>query len=150
VKLTLLLADWAEVLNGKLYVMGGGWTETGPAPAPSALATIIEVPWDETNRKHNLKFQLLDGDDQPVTIPSPDGAQRPIEVTAQFEVGRPPGSTPGASLNVPLAVNISPLPLTPGKVYVWRCSIDDKATEQSVTFRTRGTPPRPGMTGIRL
>ena len=24
-KLTLILADWAQVINGKLYVMGGGW-----------------------------------------------------------------------------------------------------------------------------
>jgi Family of unknown function (DUF6941) len=141
VKLTLLLADWAEVLNGKLYVMGGGWTETGPGPGPSALAAVFEVPWDETNRKHTVKFQLLDGDDQPVTIAGPMGAQR-VEVAAEFEVGRPPGSTPGSSFNVPMAVNLGPLPLPPGKVYVWRCSIDDKVNEQLVTFRTRTAPPR--------
>lgn len=142
-KLTLLLADWAEVLNGKLYVMGGGWTETGPAPAPSALATIIEVSWDETNREHTAKFQLVDSDDQPVMIPVPTGPQR-VEVTAKFDVGRPPGSLPGSSFNVPMAMILGPLPLPPGKVYVWRCSIDDQTAESwAVTFRTRVVQPRP-------
>ncbi len=142
-KLTLLLADWAEVLNGKLYIMGGGWSETGPAPSPSALATIIEVPWDETNRKHTVKFQLLDSDEQPVTVSGPVGLPQKIEVTAEFEIGRPPGSTPGTSFNVPMALNLGALPLPPGKVYVWRCAIDEKVSEQSVTFRTRTAPPRP-------
>jgi len=139
VKLTLLLADWAEVLNGKLYVMGGGWTETGPQPVPAALAAILEVPWDETNRKHTVKFQLTDGDEQPVSVAGPMGAQR-VEVAAEFEIGRPPGSTPGTSFNVPMALNLGALPLSPGKVYVWRCSIDDKVNETWVTFRTRTTP----------
>lgn len=143
-KLTLLLADWAEVLNGKLYVMGGGWTETGPAPGPSAIAAIIEVPWDETNRKHTVKFQLVDGDDQPVMIAAPTGAQR-VEVAAEFEVGRPPGVLPGTSFNVPIAMNIGPLPLPPGKVFVWRCSIGDQAAaEWAMTFRTRAGPPATG------
>lgn len=141
-KLTLLLADWAEVLNGKLYVMGGGWTETGPAPGPSALALIVEVPWDETNRKHTVKFQLMDGDHQPVMIVAPTGPQR-VEVAAEFEVGRPPGIPAGTSFNVPVAMNIGPLPLPAGKMYVWRCSIDEQSNDEwAVTFRTRTAQPR--------
>ncbi len=141
-KLTLLLADWAEVLNGKLYVMGGGWTETGPAPAPSAIAAIIEVPWDQTNRQHRLRFALVDGDDQPVMVPTPTGFQ-PLEVGVEFDVGRPPGSRPGSSFNVPFAVNIGPLPLQPGKIHVWRCFIDNETDEQwRVTFTTRPAQPR--------
>lgn len=143
-KLTLLLADWAEVLNGKLYVMGGGWTETGPAPSPSALAAIIEVDWNETNIEHTLKFALMDADNRPVMIPTPTGEQ-PTEIEAKFNVGRPPEAKRGSSFNVPLAMNIGPLPLQPGRVYVWRCSIDDKTEEHwGATFTTRAMQPIPG------
>ena len=35
-KATLLLADAAQAAEGKLYVLGGGWSVTGPGPAPMA------------------------------------------------------------------------------------------------------------------
>jgi hypothetical protein len=138
-KLTLLLADWAEVVNGKLYVMGGGWTETGPAPAPSALAAIIEVDWDETNIEHIVKFNLVDGDDKPVMISTPTGHQ-PLWAEAKINVGRPPQVKPGSSFNVPFAMNISPVLLQPGKIHVWRCYIDEKL-HGSATFTTRTAAP---------
>ena len=61
-KITIMLADFAQAVNGKLYIMGGGWSLTGPAPSPSAIAIKVEVPWNDTNRKHSLKLELLDGD----------------------------------------------------------------------------------------
>ena len=33
----MLLADAAQQLGGKLYILGGGWSVTGPQPAPSAI-----------------------------------------------------------------------------------------------------------------
>ena len=141
-KLTLILADWAQVINGKLYVMGGGWTETGPAPTPSALAALIEVSWDETNRKHPVKFELVDSDGQPVMVVAPTGAQ-PVVVATEFEVGRPPGVNPGTSFNLPMALNFGPLLLPPGKEFVWRGFIDDRSVEAwVVTFRTRSVQPQ--------
>src|SRR5207244_5203833 len=38
VKVTILLADAAQAVEGKLYVLGGGWSTTGPDPAPMARA----------------------------------------------------------------------------------------------------------------
>lgn len=137
-KLTLLLADWAEVLNGKLYVMGGGWTVTGPAPAPSALAAIVEVDWDETNTEHTARFTLVDGDSQPVTVPTPTGHE-PLFVETKFNVGRPPQSKPGTSFNVPIAINIGPVPIQPGKIHVWRCHLNG-VLHGSATFTTRSVP----------
>ena len=37
-KVTILLADAAQAAEGKLYVLGGGWSITGPDPSPMALA----------------------------------------------------------------------------------------------------------------
>src|SRR5712692_6126152 len=58
-KVTMLLADAAQAVNGKLYILGGGWSVTGPAPSPSAIALKIEVPWDEANTRHKLTLDLV-------------------------------------------------------------------------------------------
>ena len=60
-KVTIMLADFAQAVNGKLYIMGGGWSLIGPAPCPTAIAIKIEVPWNQTNEKHNLKFSSYRG-----------------------------------------------------------------------------------------
>ena len=31
-KVTILLADAAQAVEGKLFVLGGGWSVTGPEP----------------------------------------------------------------------------------------------------------------------
>ena len=41
----LLLADSAQVLNGKMYVLGGGWNQIGPKPtAMEDLSSLRERP----------------------------------------------------------------------------------------------------------
>ena len=127
-KITLLLADAAQAVNGKLYILGGGWSIMGPDPTPSAIALKIEVPWDEANKRHLMELTLLDGDGQPVIVPTPVGDQ-PVKLGGEFEAGRPPGLKPGTPLDVVLAINIGPLPLAPDRRYVWRCSIDGKSEE---------------------
>ena len=144
-KLTMLLADSAQAVNGKLYILGGGWTLIGPDPNPMAVAMLIDVPWDQTNRPHTWKLSLQDEDGQPVKLPTPIGDQV-VELTAEFEVGRPPGVKPGTPLPVPLAVNIGPLPLPPGRGYVWVCWINgDTNDDWRLPFATRPAqvvPPR--------
>ncbi|MBI4668545.1 MAG: hypothetical protein HY747_05070 [Elusimicrobia bacterium] len=145
-KVTIMLADFAQALNGKLYIMGGGWSITGPMPSPSAIAIKIEVPWTETNQKHNLKIELLDGDYHPVLIPMPAG-NSPLVISGEFEVGRPAGLKVGTSIDAPFAFNIGPLSLEPGKGYVWKLSIDDKTNENwQVSFSTRPSHQSPAKT----
>ena len=43
----MLLCDAAQVADGKLFVLGGGWSLTGPDPVPSAIALKIDVDWHE-------------------------------------------------------------------------------------------------------
>jgi uncharacterized protein DUF6941 len=137
VKVTLLLADSAQAAEGKLYVLGGGWSVIGPDPAPMALAVKIEVPWSETNVKHVVVLELLTSDGEPVTADGPAGPE-PIKVQADFEVGRPPGLKPGTPIDVPLAVNFAPFALSPGQRYQWRLTIDGHQDEDwTVAFTTR-------------
>ena len=50
-KVTILLADSAQAINGKLYILGGGWSIADPGPVVMALAMKIEVPWDQAKRQ---------------------------------------------------------------------------------------------------
>ena len=142
-KVTMMLADSAQAVGGKLYILGGGWSITGPLPCPSAIAVLVSVPWNETNRKHRVKVELLDPDYRPVLLPTPEGS-RPLAISGDFEVGRPPGIIPGSSIEVPFAFNIGALPLQPDRRYVWKLTIDEKGGDDwQVVFSTRPAGQNP-------
>lgn len=133
----MLLADHAQAADGKLNVIGGGWSVIGPEPAPFALAMIIQVPWDQIDTGHKLRLELIDADGRPVMTEMPDGPQ-PISIEADFEVGRPPGLQPGLPCEIPLAINLGPQPIPAGGRYEWRLWIDgDTAEDWRLTFSTR-------------
>jgi hypothetical protein len=136
VRATLLLADHAVVADGKLYINGGGWSVTSPG-APSAIAVKLDVPWDRTNERLQLRLRLVGQDGEPVVIPGANGPQA-IEITGDAEVGRPAGLAPGSDIDFPLAFQIGPLPLAPGQRYQWVLDIDGE-TQQDwyLTFSTR-------------
>ena len=100
VDVVMLLADSAQVADGKLYVLGGGVQVLGPQPQPVALGLLIYVPWDRANIAHDWKLELLDEDGIPVLH-----NEMPVIVAGQFEAGRPVGWPPGRPLLVPLAIN---------------------------------------------
>lgn len=122
-KVTFLLADAAQAVDSKLYVLGGGWSFIGPQVGPMALAILVEVPWHEANREHHLVIELQDTDGHPARL-GPEA--QPLRLEAQLEVGRPPGHPAGSPFNVPLAINLPPMPLSPGTRYVWVVSVDDE------------------------
>ena len=64
----MMLADAAQAVDNKLYILGGGWSVTGPDPLPSAIAMKIDVPWDQTNQRHRWELALLDDDGVPVFV----------------------------------------------------------------------------------
>ncbi|MCA1845140.1 MAG: hypothetical protein LC792_18490 [Actinobacteria bacterium] len=139
-RVTMLLCDAAQVAEGKLFVLGGGWSLAGPDPVPSAIALKLEVPWDQTSRRHRWQLSLVDADGQAVTMGGEGGGQ-PVVIGGDFEVGRPPGLPAGASLDVPIAINLPPLPLRPGSRYEWRLSVDDQEqADWALAFTIR---PRP-------
>ncbi len=121
VDVTMMLADSAQVADGKLFILGGGLGVIGPRPQPLGIALHIRVPWDRANVGHEWRLELLDEDGRPVTA-----NEKPIIVGGRFEAGRPAGLKPGTPLSVPLAINFATLPLTPGNSYTWQLSIDGK------------------------
>jgi hypothetical protein len=130
---TAILCDSAQVADGKLYVLGGGWSICGPGPFLHGLAIKVEVPWNAANQKHQLSADLIHQDGNPVTIGDPPG---PVAFGSEFEVGRPPGILPATPLDVPLAVNFGPMELPAGELFAWRIKVDGNELKR-ITFQTR-------------
>lgn len=149
-KITLLLAEAAQAVNGKLYILGGGWSLMGPDPSPMAIAMRVEIPWDEANKRHRLRLDLVDEDGRPVMAQTAEG-ERPVEVSGDFEVGRPAGLRPGTPLTVAMAFTVGVLPLKAEGWYLWRCAIDGVMNEEwQVGFSTRLQRKAPGRGGQAL
>jgi len=137
----MMLCDAAQVADGKLYVLGGGWSLIGPDPMPSAIAMKIDVDWTEVDQPHHWELFLLDEDGQPALAETVDGPQA-IEVRGDFEVARPAEVAAGSPVDVALALNFGPLPLRAGDRYTWRLAIDGETHDDwSLAFATRSTPP---------
>jgi hypothetical protein len=99
----LILADYTEIIGGKLYLMGGGWdrltvNSAFPLTKPVGMAAAFRVPWNETNQPQNVEIEIQTDDGESVG-----------KVGAQFEVGRPPGMKAGQDQRFQLAANV---PLT--------------------------------------
>ncbi len=123
----MILADYAVVSDGKLTIVGGGWSQTGPEPSAFGIGLLIQVPWDQANTRHTFTVELLDADGAEVVLETEEDEQS-VAFGGEFEVGRPPGLKPGTPLDFPVAVNSTPLPLEPGR-YEWRLTIDGKSQE---------------------
>jgi hypothetical protein len=137
VKITLLLADFARVANGKLDVIGGGWSMmNAQGPFGFFVAALFQIPWDQTNQKHQFRLELLDADGQ--GVPTPDGDT--IRAEGEFEAGRPAGLRAGTPVDAPLVVPFGPLVLEDGR-YEVRLTIDGETKEDwFVAFTVRQAP----------
>jgi hypothetical protein len=95
----LMLTDHSEVLNGKVYAMGGGWNMLHFPELPTehafGIAFGLDVPWDQTNERHTLHLQVDD----------PDGQRLGDEFSLEFETGRPPGLLAGQDQRIVLSLN---------------------------------------------
>lgn len=127
----MILCDFAEEINGKLYIMGGGWSrlfKVRPSFSMSIAAKLL-VPWDQTNRRSRIVLTLHDGDGRQVLIGDP---AQPVRLEGDFEAGRPPGLAPGTEIDMPLVFRFDDLPLDVGR-YVWELAVRDE-TIANVVF----------------
>ena len=93
----LLVADRAEVVNGKLYLMGGSWDRIQPQQFPHrmmlGIALGVRIPFAYTDDQHTVAIELQHND------------TRIIGFEAKLATGRPPGMA-GMDMLVPMAFNI--------------------------------------------
>ncbi|HVA89518.1 MAG TPA: hypothetical protein VNL71_06720 [Chloroflexota bacterium] len=117
---SLLLADHAEAVNGKLYLVGGAWNRIAAGTLPAihphlTVAAVMAVPWTETNEKHALQMEVVTEDGQPVL---------PLPLNGEFEAGRPPGMRQGSAQNLVFCFNFNNLTLPNAGVYQFVLYVD--------------------------
>jgi hypothetical protein len=140
IDVTLILCDAAQVdPTGKVHMLGAGWSMTSSPTAPSAVVVLLGIPWDRTNQKIHVRLELTDADGTAVRVPSPLG-ETIVEIEADVEVGRPPGSPEGIEFAAALAPSIPPLPLPPGR-YTWHLRVGDDSRSRSFTVRDPAQQP---------
>jgi hypothetical protein len=96
----LILADSAQIVEGKLYLLGGGWdaltvTSGFPVSRRCGIAAAYSIPWSETGRLKKVEIDVI----------TEDGV-RLANITAQVEVGRPPGLPPGSTQRAQIAADL--------------------------------------------
>jgi Family of unknown function (DUF6941) len=84
---SLLVADHAEAVNGKLYVMGGGfdtlWAPQFPLGVRFSFAALLKVPWNDTNRRLPIQGWVTRADDD---------EELGWKMEGELEAGRAPGT----------------------------------------------------------
>jgi hypothetical protein len=134
---TALVCDAAQVVDQKLYILGGGWSYIWPpqegAPLTMALAVHVSIPWSLANQRLNLDAHLVSEDGERVRQEFGD-----VGVKGAFEAGRPPGVRQGSPLVVAFAIQFGALTLAEGG-YVWEIGVDE--TRARVPFQVLGGPP---------
>jgi len=133
-----MLANFAKVSDGMVDTMGAGWTFIGPGVVSFFVAGLVSCDWHELNRRHELKVELLDADG--TAVPHPENGN-PIAAVAQWEMGRPPGTKDGSTLNFPFAIGFGGLALDAGEQYVVSVAIDGEARDEwRLPFTVRDAP----------
>jgi len=115
----LIIADFAEVINNKLYLQGGGWDKltvnTGfPFIRQIGIAASINVPWNETNQDGTLRIEILTQD-----------AKSLAKMEGKFRVGRPADHPPGEDQRAQIAASLGIEIETEG-VYVVSAHLEDQ------------------------
>lgn len=139
-KVTMMLADAAQVVGGKLYILGGGWTVITPGVSQFVIVCIVDVPWTKSNQEHTFRLECVDLDGNPLMVHTDDG-EHPLFGEGKFGVGRPFGVRPGSALAIQFVVPFV-VPFPPGGNFEWRMTINGEAHEDwRLPFTTRGEPP---------
>ncbi len=112
-----MLADAAQIdEQTKVHALGINWTHT-PSPAlPMAIIVLAEVSQDEMPAALSLKIELLDSDNQPVSVPSPpDGQTKQLKIEGVGTATPHEGVREWEPVRVPFVAQVGPgLPLQPG------------------------------------
>ncbi len=127
----LLLSDAAEVVGDRVFVLGGGWVGRSPRMPNMAVVVLLDVPWDQANRRHEMELLLLDEDGNMVSAGDPP---REIRMQGSFEVGRPAGHPAGMPLRFMQAINFHRLPLGPSLRYSWELKMDGETVTRASFF----------------
>ncbi len=137
----VMLADAAQIVNGKLYVLGGGWDTlvvAGPFPVsrPCGLAIAFRMPGAGTVQRKTARIQVVDL----------VGTSTIATADIQFQAGRPLGGDDELPQRIQLAAGLN-LSFPKTGAYVVMVSVDGAEIGRT---RFRVVHPQPAVSGERL
>ena len=133
----VVLCDSAQTSQeGKLYILGGGWSHISrmvppppaanitPPPTQFAIAASFLIDWMDANRPIAIQ----------VTVEHQDEQAPLYEIKAQLTVGRPPLAAPGDPLRAVIALPVLMVFPSAG-AYCVRAQMDGAPTDAVVRFQ---------------
>lgn len=131
-----LLADAVQVVQGKLYVLGGGWdtlfVSDFPARYPSlGVGLRVRVPWSWTNQVLVIGVDLQDEDGGRV-LPAPPLAQG-------VKVARPKGIPEGSDIGIARSFTFNNLSFPHEGAYSFVISLNTEVASR-LRFAVRSRP----------
>ncbi|WP_376784124.1 DUF6941 family protein [Leifsonia aquatica] len=131
--ITAFLADSAESVNGKLYVLGAGWDQLVVSALPAvqqrvAVGVLLQVGWNDTDVEHAVTLRLETEDGDPVPL-ARHAAGMPVgtaiaAIGHRFTVGRSPWVRAGDGQTHPVTFTINDLLLERAGGYSWVIEVD--------------------------
>jgi Family of unknown function (DUF6941) len=101
---TALLADSAQVANGKLFILGGGWSLYRSGVYPVAIQMAVAFLMSFNSGEVGSNYPMV------VTIADEAGVPIAPSVQGQLQVGPPPPEVPqGSAIKIPIVANIMTL-----------------------------------------
>ncbi len=133
----LMLCNSAEVRDGLLYVLGGGWTRCWPEPGrefplarPLGTVFAARIAYGETNEQHTFRLEVRDSDENPLGPEQREGG---------FRVGRDADLSPGMSQVVQVAGSLTVQIPAPG-IYSLVLSVNGRE-EKRIAFEALAGAP---------
>ncbi len=124
-----VLADFAEIVGGKLYLMGGGWdvnhVQGTPATLRLAVAVGVRVEWSETDQPIALTIRVED-----------DDGKEFVRMDGKLQTSRPANLPAGRAQLSQLAANITvAVPAAGGYRVRATAVLGDDEVERRLPFR---------------
>jgi Family of unknown function (DUF6941) len=149
----LMLADFAQVHQGKLFISGAGITGMATPPGVDryvinfGVGITVTIPWLATNQNHRMVISLVDSDGQVVPLAQPLPGQEPPpeyagRIFGTFNAGRAASMEVGEDSILPLAFQFGGLEVPHPGTYTISMEID--GTEMA-NARFRVVPLQPGI-----
>jgi hypothetical protein len=141
---SVIICDYAQVNNGKLYIVGGAgnllFTAKAEPPHPIGAwaGILITLPWQAHNQAHKLVISLVDADNHKIALSeTPPGAPIAPEdeggIVGQFNAGRSAVMQAGDESVLPMAI---PIQVQVPALGAYRIMIEIDGTElTSARFR---------------
>ena len=118
-KILLITADAASISDGKINMLGAGWTRISAGLANFCVVVRLDIPWTMTNTQLEWSLDLTDQDGR---LYEPLENSGGLHLEGQVQVGRAEGLSQGASMEAPLVIPFIQLPLRTGPLE-WRFQV---------------------------